>query len=101
MLYINNSTDDGCFENTTIKENCHSKTDSNSGNYCCFLNYKSQENEKEYAFCTNLSKDKKDKIGDVMKELISNGVYVKSLDCKSSYLELGLLIILFLLFLLF
>ena len=98
FLYINNFSYDGCFENNTIKENCHKKTDSNSGNFCCHLNYTSKENKKSYALCTKISKDQKDKIKDLIRELISNGAIVKSLDCKSSYLELGLLIIIILLF---
>ena len=48
--------------------------------------------------CTKISKDKKDKIEDVIEELKNNGADIKSLDCKSSYLELGLLIIIFILF---
>lgn len=98
FLYINNSSEDDCFEmDPSKKKVCHDKTVSNSGYYCCYIKYKSKGNGQTYTLCSELSSEEKKDIDKAIEELESEGADVKNFDCKSSYLELGLLSIIFLL----
>jgi hypothetical protein len=85
-----------CIEaNPSKKSTCHDKTVANSGEYCCY--YKAKANGVTGTSCFELTKDQKDKIKDFIKEIEKTGVKVKSLDCKSSFMQLGLFSLIFLL----
>jgi hypothetical protein len=48
--------------------------------------------------CSELSKEDKENIKEVIKEAEKEDVDIKSLDCKSSFIEFGLLSLMLLLF---
>ena len=67
------------------------------GAYCCY--YYTVEGSKEVKRCYPYSQNQYDNIDDTIKSIETTlGVKVKSLDCKSSYLQIGLLGLLFFLF---
>jgi len=85
-----------CVEaNPSKKSTCHDKTVANSGSYCCY--YKAKASGVSGTSCIELTKDQKDNIKDFIKEFEKSGVDVKSLDCKSSFIEFGLFSLIFLL----
>ena len=97
LLYIYTSTDycdidDG---NVSKKSTCHDRTIESSGDYCCYLKYK--YNGETYSICSLLDKEEKENIKDTINDYKSQGTDVKSLDCKSSFIELGLFSLAFLL----
>jgi len=63
--------------------------------YCCYFKGKDEDGERET--CLPLTKDNYDNIKDYIKEFEKDGGKVKKLDCKSFYLELSVLIFIFLL----
>jgi len=78
-----------CIEaNPSGKSTCHDKTVANSGSYCCY--YKAKANGETATACIELTKDQKDNIKDYIKQLEKSGGSVKSLDCKSSFIQFGL-----------
>ena len=48
--------------------------------------------------CIELSKEEKENIKEAIKEAEKGGADIKSLDCKSSFIEFGLLSLMLLLF---
>jgi hypothetical protein len=85
-----------CIEaNPSKKSTCHDKTVANSGEYCCY--YKAKANGVTGTTCFELTKDQKENIKDYIDMVEKAGVSVKSLDCKSSFIEFGLLSLIFLL----
>ena len=96
VLFIH-SSDDNCYElNPSKKSTCHDKTVANSDYYCCYL--KQKYLGETITSCTELSKEDKENIKEVIKEAEKNDVDIKSLDCKSSIIEFGLLSLMLLLF---
>ena len=87
-----------CVEvNPSKKSTCHDKTVANSGYYCCYLKQKFQG--ETFEMCSELSKEDKENIKEVIKEAEKEeDVDIKSLDCKSSFIEFGLLSLMLLLF---
>ena len=81
--------------NPSKKSTCHDKTVANSGSYCCY--YKAKANGETATMCIELLKEQKEKIDDYIGQVEKAGVSVKSLDCKSSFIEFGLLSLIFLL----
>ena len=93
LLYIYS---DNCEEeNVSTKSKCHDKTEENSGKFCCYIKYKYDGDTK--TGCISLSKENKENIKDTIKEMETSGGKVKSLDCKSSFIEFGLFSLIFLL----
>jgi len=90
LLYINSSSEPDCDdENVSKKSVCHDQTVANSGYYCCY--YKSKYNEETETGCTSLSQAQKNDIDKTIDEIEKKeGITIKSLDCKSSFIELGL-----------
>jgi hypothetical protein len=96
VLFIH-SSDDNCYElNPSKKSTCHDKTVANSGYYCCY--FKQKFLGETFEMCSELSKEDKENIKEVIKEAEKNDVDIKSLDCKSSIIEFGLLSLMLLLF---
>ena len=95
-LLINQCSAATCLElNPSKKSTCHDKTVANSGKYCCY--YKAKANGVTGTTCFELTKDQKENIKDYIDQVEKAGVSVKSLDCKSSFIEFGLLSLIFLL----
>ena len=95
-LLINQCSAATCHEvNPSKKSTCHDKTVANSGSYCCY--YKAKANGETATMCIELLKEQKEKIDDYIGQVETAGVSVKSLDCKSSFIEFGLLSLIFLL----
>ena len=95
-LLINQCSAANCPEaNPSKKSTCHDKTVANSGSYCCY--YKAKANGETGSICLELTKDQKENIKDYIDQVEKSGVSVKSLDCKSSFIEFGLLSLIFLL----
>ena len=95
-LLINQCSAATCHEvNPSKKSTCHDKTVANSGTYCCY--YKAKANGETGTMCIELLKEQKEKIDDYIDKMEETGVSVKSLDCKSSFIEFGLLSLIFLL----
>ena len=86
-----------CIElNPSKASNCHDKTVSNSGTYCCY--YKVKALVATADSCLELTQQEKDNIDDTIKNLEkTTSVTVDSLDCKSSFIEFGLFSLIFLL----
>ena len=82
-------------KNASKRSICHDKTEANSGFFCCYL--KSTYNGNTATECMEFTKEEKDNIKKTIEELESFGGEVKSLDCKSSFIELGLFSLIFLL----
>jgi hypothetical protein len=81
--------------NPTKKSTCHDRTPAYA-DFCCY--YKVKASGVTVTSCLELTKDQKDKIKDTIDELEkTGGVDVKSLDCKSSFMQLGLFSLIFLL----
>ena len=74
--------------NPSGKSTCHDKTVANSGSYCCY--YKAKANGATGTVCLELTKEQKDNIKDYIKQIEKAGADVKSLDCKSSFIQFGL-----------
>ena len=86
-------------ENPSKKSECHdayTDEDRNNGKYCCYIEVK--KDGKEEKFCEDYTKEEKDNIENTIKEIEKDGLDVKSLDCKSSYLSISLFSLIFLLF---
>ncbi len=86
-------------ENPSKKSECHdayADKERNNGKYCCYIEFK-KDGEKG-KFCEEYTKEEKDNIEETIKEIEKDGFDVKSLDCKSSYLSIGLFSLIFLLF---
>ena len=84
-----------CIEtNPSKKSICHDKTPAYA-DFCCY--YKVKISGVTVSSCLELTKDQKDKINDFIKEIEKTGVKVKSLDCKSSFIQFGLFSLIFLL----
>ena len=93
LLYIySNSCEE---ENVSKKSTCHDRIVESSGKFCCFFKYKYDGDTKSGCFL--VSKEEKENIKDYIKELEKSGGKVKSLDCKSSFIEFGLFSLIFLL----
>ena len=93
LLYIYSES---CEEiNVSKKSTCHDKTVESSGEFCCYI--KSKYNGETATGCISLLKENKDNIKDFIKEMEKQGGKVKSLDCKSSFIEVGLFSLIFLL----
>ena len=97
LLYINSSTDPYCEdENVSKKSICHDQTVANSGEYCCYI--KGKYKGETYTGCTSLSQAQKNDIDKTIDEIEDDdGGSITSLDCKSSFIELGLFSLIFLL----
>jgi hypothetical protein len=80
--------------NPTKKSTCHDRTPAYA-DFCCY--YKVKASGVTVTSCLELTKDQKDKIKDFIKEIEKTGVKVKSLDCKSSFIQFGLFSLIFLL----
>lgn len=95
ILYIYSVSD--CSEDdVSSKSTCHDQTDESAGFYCCY--YKVKYDGNTGTGCTILTKAQKDDIGSYIKNLEKQSESdVKSLDCKSSFMELGLFSLIFLL----
>jgi hypothetical protein len=95
ILYIYSS--DICFEDdVSSKSTCHDQTDESADLYCCYI--KAKYDGETDTGCIPLSKAQKDDIGSYIKNMEkANNADVKSLDCKSSFMELGLFSLIFLL----
>ncbi len=95
LLYINSSSDCNDIENPSRTE-CRTYTSADDGEYCCYYKVKYQGNT--YTRCLLLDKTEKDDINKFIDQLEKeDDVSVKSLDCKSSFIELGLFSLIFLL----
>jgi len=101
FLYIQNDCE---IQNETVsnKEVCWSRTfseeEKNEKKYehCCYVKYKFlDENHQE---CDGLDKDDYDNIKKYLKYVKMMKIDVETLDCKSSYLKLGALALIFLIF---
>lgn len=97
-LYIYSSND--CEQEDVSKKSvCHDKTVKDSGKYCCFI--KAKANGKTSSACVSLTKEEKENIKKTIEEWEKaadvSGAKIKSLDCKSSFIELGLISLIFLL----
>ena len=96
LLFIHSETDN-CYQlDPSKKSTCHDKTVKDSGNYCCYLKQKFDGNT--ITSCVELSKEEKENIKEAIKAAEKNDIKIKTLDCKSSFLEFGLLSLIFLLF---
>lgn len=97
LLYIYSSEDNCYEEDVSKKSKCHDKTVKDSGYYCCYI--KSKDNDGTYAGCIELSKEEKNDIKKYIEEIESEEGEgdIQSLDCKSSFIELGLFSLIFLL----
>ena len=96
LLCVYSASDPSCEdENVSKKSICHDQTQKNSGYFCCY--YKSIYQGKTVTGCTELKQSQKDNIEKTIEEFNSNGDDIKSLDCKSSFIELGLFSLIFLL----
>jgi hypothetical protein len=95
VWYIYSSSDPLCEgENVSKRNICHDQTQENSGFFCCY--YKSTYNGDTATGCTELTKSQKENIKKTIEDLESKGVDIKSLDCKTSFIELGLFSLIFL-----
>ena len=96
LLFIH-SSEDKCYEiNPSNKSTCHDKTVANSDIYCCYLKQKFLG--ETVTTCIELSKEEKENIKEAIKEAEKGGADIKSLDCKSSFIEFCLLSLMLLLF---
>lgn len=83
-------------EDVSSKSTCHDQTDESADLYCCYL--KAKFDGETGTGCIPLSKAQKDDIGSYIKNMEkASDADVKSLDCKSSFMELGLFSLIFLL----
>lgn len=97
LLFIHSTSEDSCSQlNPSKKSTCHDKTVANSDYYCCYL--KQKYLGETITSCTELSKEDKENIKEVIKEAEKEGLDIKSFDCKSSFIEFGLLSLMLLLF---
>ena len=95
LLYINSSSDCNGIENPSRSE-CHDLSSADNGEYCCF--YKYNYKGTTYTTCLLLDKSEKDNINKCIDTIeTEDDVSIKSLDCKSSFIELGLFGLIFLL----
>ena len=96
ILYIYSSSENCFEEDVKSKSTCHDQTDESAGFYCCYL--KAKFDGETGTGCIPLSKAQKDDIGSYIKNMEkASDADVKSLDCKSSFMELGLFSLIFLL----
>ena len=63
--------------------------------HCCY--FKAKEGNDKYNNCISLNDDQYKNIKDAIKDWEEDGGKVEKLDCKSIYLELSILIFIFLL----
>ena len=83
-------------EDVSSKSTCHDQTNESADLYCCYL--KAKFDGETGTGCIPLSKAQKDDIGSYIKNMEkASDADVKSLDCKSSFMELGLFSLIFLL----
>ena len=83
-------------EDVSSKSTCHDQTNESADLYCCYL--KAKFDGETGTGCIPLSKAQKDDIGSYIKNMEkTSDADVKSLDCKSSFMELGLFSLIFLL----
>lgn len=97
LLFIHSTSENSCTQlNPSNKSTCHDKTVANSDIYCCYLKQKFLG--ETVTTCIELSKEEKENIKEAIKEAEKGGADIKSLDCKSSFIEFGLLSLMLLLF---
>ena len=99
IIYIQNKCDIDYGINKP--SDCHSRelssTEKQHNKYCCYLYYTHDGKESKECSCT--SQEEYDKIDDTIKQYEEFfGIKIKSLDCKSTYLQLGLFSLLFIIF---
>jgi hypothetical protein len=94
LIFLSKSDDNGCDEKSAeSSKDC--KDIKVTGYHCCYL--KAKDDEDEYNGCTLITDTQYNNIKDTIKEWEKDGGDVKKLDCKSIYLELSILIFIFLL----
>ena len=92
LLYINSSSEPECDDQEVSSRSvCHDQTVDNSGFYCCYLKEKYKGNGNTHTECITLKEAEKKDINKIIGDLEDeDGATVMSLDCKSSFIELGL-----------
>ena len=90
-----NKSDDECMAKDSASSSKDCEKLQSSRGHCCYINGKNDE--EEIKRCISLTKEEYDNIDDYIKKLENDGSKVKDLDCKSYYLELCLLSLLFIL----
>jgi hypothetical protein len=94
LIFLSKSDDNDCDEKPAESaKDC--KDIKVTGYHCCYL--KAKDDEDEYNGCTLITDTQYNNIKDTIKEWEKDGGDVKKLDCKSIYLELSILIFIFLL----
>lgn len=85
-------------ENPSKKSECHdlyTEEQKKTGS-CCYL--KAKADGETVTVCMPLTNEQKNNIKDYIKDLEKGGGDVKSLDCKASYLSIGLFSLILILF---
>ena len=100
LIFLSKSEDDdddddnGCFgKSAESAKDC--KDIKVTGHHCCYL--KGKYNGNTANICYSITDTEYNNIKDTIKKMEKNGGDVKKLDCKSIYLELSILIFIFLL----
>ena len=99
FLYIQNNCELG-LEKVDDPKNCtqrkFSDTEKNLKKHCCYFKYTILG--KQFKDCNALTEEEYQNVKEISKNYTKTGVYISTIDCKSSYLQIELLSLIFIIF---